>query len=1680
MNGCSSLSLRGKRKQQRQEVSLDDDDCEEKGKNVVLSNQSTTASRRLPVSSSSAPDSPTSVTSSNTTNSNVDNNKTASSVELPTLRRRTKRVMSRSSKSVQLALENDDSELIPVFEQRGYATTPTLFVNGKRVPEALARQARPSMTLLTFLRTVMHLTGSKLGCAEGGCGACTVVLSHVIPQTKKLRHISINACLTPVLATHECQVTTVEGVGSVKKDPERKLHPIQQVMVDLHGSQCGYCTPGIIMSLYAVLSCHETATVEQVHERLDGNLCRCTGYRPIWDAAKSLAIDNQRASLNGDDVLDVEEGATGPCGIPCRSCPEREECQQECNAKDKQTLKQRKAEREIDIDCSSSTDSKTCCSTSQDKVTMVREQYKKQEDSWRHQPTNMFPQELMNLCSQEQRRPLIVVDDGKRPSSSWPPTPQSRPMEIEDDQQPPSCPPYTWIQPTTYIDLLSIMSKGNCKLVIGNSEIAIETRFKHQYYPKLIHPANTITELFESPRHDESTDSLVFGSCCPLMTIQQTCQALLKTNKLPTNLAARQIYRTCQPIYNMLRWFATTQIRNTGCLGGNLATGSPISDMNPILACMDAMLILSCLARAVKRENTHRNGVRIQPATTRSIQRRYCRVSDFFLHYRTVALEPGELIERIEIPLVQPIFEYVFPIKQARRREGDISIVPSGMRIKLCIDYGKKHFKIQDVALGFGGLAPKTTLSTQAAKFMTGSEFCCKTFEEASDILLQEFALPKQVPGGQPEYRMTLATSFLQKFYLFALRELHADVRMIRNNEDVFSTCLDGNVDCIPDPPEFQESEESGIRTYLSEPKPNYRGSQRYPKPRIVTRKGLEDALLVTHEISVVADGSSSVGKAISHQSAPLHCTGEALYVDDIPEPRGTLHASLVISNQCGCVFQSMGVEKVLAIPGVKAVITHKDIAALGGVNTWGPVRQDEFVFLPLGEVVRTVGQVLGMVVAESLEVAEIGARQVKVQYGRTKSPILVSVEDAIKAGSFHKNSQHCLSRGDTRALDALASTGDTKEDRKHKVGDIVKVSGEFHSGAQEHFYLETQTSMVVPSEGGRNLLVYCSSQAASLIQSFCASATGTPETKVVVRMKRMGGAFGGKETRSVPFTAATAIAAKRLGLPVKLVLPRDVDMKITGTRHVFVSTYHASAEITQNGAKLQSFDLQFYANGGYAFESSGAVVDRAILNSDACYNFPNFRCTGIVCKTSQPAHTAFRGFGAPQGMAATEHVMEHLAVACNESVESFRRSNMYKDGDHTHFGMVIGEQDAGQWNVPRMWDLLASNVAIAERRRIIEEYNSKNKYFKRGLALIPTKFGIAFTAQFLNQGGSLVHLYTDGTVLVNHGGTEMGQGLHTKVCQVAAQAFGIPIEHVHVEDTSTDKVANSIQTVASMSTDTYGMATLDACRQILARLKPVREQLGPGASLKEIAKRAHRLRIDLSARGFFALSKHRCGFDFDVEMPLDFQVGEKPWNCWKGHPFNYFTQGVACSEVEVDLLTGNFAALRSDVIVDVGSSINPTIDIGQVEGAFAQGMGWSTTESVRYGDNDHPWIKPRGALVSSGPGTYKIPSFNDMPEVFNVTLLENSENPFAVHSSKAVGEPPLFLGTSVYFAIRDALASARRQNLGEDSSHFEMRMPMTAERIRMYAADVHAKRAVQAVDGSSFPCGTFQPHGSF
>lgn len=544
---------------------------------------------------------------------------------------------------------------------------------------------------------------------------------------------------------------------------------------------------------------------------------------------------------------------------------------------------------------------------------------------------------------------------------------------------------------------------------------------------------------------------------------------------------------------------------------------------------------------------------------------------------------------------------------------------------------------------------------------------------------------------------------------------------------------------------------------------------------------------------------------------------------------------------------------------------------------------------------------------------------------------------------------------------------------------------------------------------------------------------------KVNVRVKRMGGGFGGKESRPVLLSSAVALAAKKTGRTVRYMLTREEDMLTMGQRHPFLGRYKIG--VNKDG-KIKALDCDLFNNAGWSFDLSAAVMERALFHVDGCYYIQHMHVRGRICKTNTVSNTAFRGFGGPQGNFIIESIMEEVADRLAIPAEKLREMNFYKE-EQTHFNQSLYD-----WHVPLMYEQVQKETGYEERRKAVQEFNNKNKWRKRGLAIVPTKFGISYTALFLNQAGALVHIYHDGSVLVAHGGTEMGQGLHTKMTQIAAQALQVPLANVFISETATNTVANASPTAASASSDLNGFAVYNACEQLNERLAPYREKLGKDATMKDIAHAAYFDRVNLSAQGFYKTPD------------IGYTWGEN-----KGRAFFYFTQGVSAAEVEVDTLTGTWTCLRADVKMDVGRSINPAIDYGQIQGAFLQGLGLFTMEEslwLRNGPN-------AGNLFTRGPGAYKIPGFRDIPQVFNVSLLKDVEwtQLRTIQRSRGVGEPPLFMGSVVFFAIRDAIKAARKAEgiiaeTGKDHSEGLLRLesPATGERIRLACEDEIMKRA--------------------
>ncbi|KAK2141206.1 hypothetical protein LSH36_1140g00006 [Paralvinella palmiformis] len=774
---------------------------------------------------------------------------------------------------------------------------------------------------------------------------------------------------------------------------------------------------------------------------------------------------------------------------------------------------------------------------------------------------------------------------------------------------------------------------------------------------------------------------------------------------------------------------------------------------------------------------------------------------------------------------------------------------------------------------------------------------------------------------------------------------------------------------------------------------------------------------------------SDPIGRPIVHKSALEQTTGEARYCDDTPKYEGELYLSPVLSTVSRGKIVEVDPSLALQQPGVVDYISHRDVP---GSNITGPFA-DEEVFA--SEKVESQGYIIGAVLADDQQLARRAANMVKIRYEELEP--IITIEQAIEANSFIPPS-YKLENGD---IEAGFKTSDHT------------IEGEVRIGGQEHFYLETQACIAIPKGEHGEMDIISGTQSPSDTQNMVAAALGVPNNRVVCHTKRIGGGFGGKESRSIIIAMAVAIAANKHNIPVRCMLDRDEDMVMTGTRHPFLARYKVGFT---NEGNVMALTLDLYCNCGCSTDLSPSIMARAILHSDNCYRIPNVKLNGYMCRTNLASNTAFRGFGAPQGQFVCETWMTQIAKYLNINPEKVRELNLYTKGDKTPF-----MQDIEDNSVRYCWDEVKENSKYEKRKETIEEFNRNNRWKKRGLAMTTGKHGIAFGYHVLNQAGALVHVYTDGSVLLSHGGIEMGQGLYTKMIQVASRALSIPHEFIHTMETATNTVPNTSSTAASVGSDINGMAVLNACKVINERLEPYKKS-NPEGEWKDWVNAAYTDRVGLSSTGFYKLVVTKYPLHLVssgglvVKHPALGANGRRipdigyDWKTNSGNPYHYFTFGVACSEVEIDCLTGDHTVLRTDIVMDVGKSLNPTIDIGQIEGAFVQGYGLFTLEEQRY--------SPNGFLYTRGPGSYKIPSFSDIPVEFNVSLLKGSSNPKAVYSSKAIGEPPLFLSSSVFFAIHDAI-SAARHDAGYDN-YFTLHSPATAERIRMACVDQFTKQS--------------------
>uniref|UniRef100_A0A452R6I2 Aldehyde oxidase n=1 Tax=Ursus americanus TaxID=9643 RepID=A0A452R6I2_URSAM len=1304
------------------------------------------------------------------------------------------------------------------------------FVNGRKVIE---RNVDPEVTLLSFLRKNLRLTGTKYACGRGGCGACTVMVSKRDPLSAKIRHFSITACLVPICSLYGAAVTTVEGVGSINT----RLHPVQERIAKSHGTQCGFCTPGMVMSMYTLLRNHPQPSEEQLLEALGGNLCRCTGYRPILASGRTF----------------------------CVICTEL----------------------------------------------FAEDEFQPLD------PTQelIFPPELLRMAEKPEKQTLIFR--GER---------------------------VTWISPGTLKDLLELKAKHpEAPLISGNTSLGPAMKSQGHFYPILLSPAR-ISEL---SMVSKTSDGLTIGAGCSLAQVKDILAE--RVSELPEEKT--QTYRA---LLKHLRSLAGQQIRNMASLGGHIISRHCYSDLNPILAVGNATLNL------------------ISEEGTRQIP-----LNEHFLAgLASVDLKPEEILESVYIPHSQK-WEFVSAFRQAQCQQNALADVNAGMRVVL----KEGTDTIKDLSIAYGGVGAATVSAQKSCQQLVGRPWNELMLEEACRLLLEEVSLPGWAPGGKVEFKRTLVVSFFFKFYLEVLQELKKLVKF------------------MPDSHHYPEISDQFLSALEDFPITGSQGVQRYQ--RVDSHQSLQDP----------------VGRPIMHLSGLKHATGEAIFCDDIPMVDRELFMVLVTSTRAHAKIISVDLSQALDLPGVIDVITAEDIPGTNGTEDDKLMAVDE---------VLCVGHIICAVVAETELQAKSATEKIKITY-EDLEPVIITINDAIKHNSFLCPEKK-LEQGNV-------------EEAFEKVDQIVE--GEVHVGGQEHFYMETQRVLVIPKAEDKELDIYVSTQDPAHVQKTVSSTLNIPINRITCHVKRVGGGFGGKVGRPAVFGAIAAVGAIKTGHPIRLVLDRKDDMLITGGRHPLFGKYKVGF---MNNGRIKALDIECFVNGGCMLDDSELVTEFLILKLENAYKIRNLRFRGRACMTNLPSNTAFRGFGFPQGTLITESCITAVAAKCGLLPEKIREKNMYKTVDKTIYKQAFSPE-----TLIRCWNECLDKSSFHSRRMQVEEFNKKNYWKKKGMAIIPMKFSVGFAATSYHQvtiaqnrsklqnptwkacfsdppysAAALVHIYTDGSVLVTHGGNELGQGIHTKMLQVASRELNIPMSSLHICETSTATVPNTIATAASIGSDVNGRAVQNACQILLKRLEPIIKK-NPEGTWEDWIEAAFEQRISLSATGYFR----------GYKAFMDWEKGE-------GDPFPYYVYGAACSEVEVDCLTGAHKKIRTDIVMDACCSLNPAIDIGQVEGSFIQGMGLYTTEELKY--------SPEGVLYSRGPDEYKIPTIADVPEEFNVSLLPSSQTPPTIYSSKGLGESGMFLGSSVFFAITDAVAAARRER--DTVEDFTVRSPATPEWVRMACAD--------------------------
>jgi len=1402
------------------------------------------------------------------------------------------------------------------------------YLNGERI---VLDNPDPTMLLVDYLRSPsVGYTGTKIGCKEGGCGACTVMLSHYDRSAKRVVHRAVNSCLRPVCSLAGMAVTTTEGIGSVR----HQLDPVQDRIAAENGSQCGFCTPGFVMSMYTLLCNAPAPTEQQVEDAFDGHICRCTGYRPILRGMRTFAADHCRQQGTTPVFLHSGHG---------------------------------RVRRKLAPRVASSTSLKTFrpphgCNGSEIQAKAQR----------------LFPPEL----SQGHYRPRgLYFAKGK----------------------------HQWFKVLELTDVYALKKNvpGEMKLVVGNTSVGIYK--KNVDDPTVFVDISTIKELNHIGIASGGTGVQIGGAVTLSRLMEFLDDTISKRGDRGTGgLIALRLH---------LQRVANVQVRNVASLAGNLMLtkiherrGTPFpSDLFTVLAALGASVTIG--------SSFWRQGRRFSMLE-------FAAASDLPADY---------VVLSVVIPFSRRN-EFVRSYKVARRLQNAHAIVNAGLRVRMT---ESGMVATDGATIVIGGIAAVPIRAARTEALLERKPWRDATLQEALRILGAE--IRERIidfPGAvSASYRTSLAQAFLYKFFVYVAMQVNPSevARAYRSAAEELERPL--------------SSGEEHFQVYLDE---------------------------------------APVSEPIIKLTAFSQASGEAIYTHDVPLPPRTLHGALVLSTRTKAAFRydlAGGLDKVIETvkrkyPGVKDFLTVRDITS-PGTNLIG-IGGDDTVFAD--RKVTCAGSPIGLVVAETEDVATAAATFVQTKCIRyvEERPVL-TIEEALalpnEEGLFKDNPKTALFLSHVPQVERPGSNREWLNDPARPERGCRVVRGRQRTGDQAQFYMETQAVLAVPGEGNA-ITLYASTQDPDTVQHSVAAVLGISVNEVSISVNLVGGGFGGKTTR-VPFVAApAALAAFKHHRPVRLVLDRNSDTKMIGKRHPFLGEYHA---MFTPGGTMNGLKVALWADGGNSYDCSFFVMDEAQLNGDGAYMIPTYRTDGNVCRTNKPSNNAMRSFGVIQSSLVCEEAIEHVAHELGMLPEEVRRKNLYKTATRNSWDTTPYGEPLKYCDIRRVWDILLHTSDFATRERWIREFNQANRWRKRGISMIPLKYGVSYARRMLNQARALVNTYSgDGSVLLLHGGVEIGQGIHTKMAQIAAGALGIPMSKIKVSETNTRVIGNATSTGASTGSDLNGAAVSKACKLLRARLESLcqnlrkskgeqfcvdqgiaywREKDGWKAMVKTKGSKTPSLmwsnvvnlawmnRIDLTGEAFYR-TPHLV--DVDAEHP-------------HGHPYFYYTYCAAVSEVEIDVLTGEFSILRADLLYDAGKSLNPALDIGQVQGAFVQGIGNLTTEQLLYAED--------GQLISDGTWEYKPPCSKTIPVDFRVTLLKADKlaqhpeklidpgaiesrkpkgtviAPAAIQSSRSTGEPPLVLANTVFFAIKHAILAAR-----QDQGHnewFELEAPATVERIQ-------------------------------